>query len=122
MVAAYLAENRDRITAEWMDAVRDDSQIPAADRLTRTALEDHFPAMLDELVVALKRPDQEVEGKEIRETGAEHGKARWRSGYRLDEVLRELARIREDLAETRSGRDGPGLQHAAIIPGRRLRG
>ena len=33
----------------------------------------------------------------------------------------ELARLREDLAEAGSGRDGPGLQHVAILAGRRVR-
>ena len=33
----------------------------------------------------------------------------------------ELARLREDLAEAGSWRDGPGLQHVAILTGRRVR-
>jgi signal transduction histidine kinase len=94
-IAEYLAKNRERVLAEWMDAVRDDEQIPSADRLTMTALRDHFPEMLAEIIVILRQPIDEKGSGEARQTGREHGKARWRSGYRLDEVLRELARIRE---------------------------
>jgi len=77
--------------------VREDAQIPSADRLTLAALEDHFPEMLDELNSVLAHPQVKADAGEIRQTGGEHGKARWRSGYRLDEVLRELARMREIL-------------------------
>lgn len=94
-LARELAAKRDSITARWMEAVRDDPQIPSADRLTLSALEDHFPDMLSELIAALDHPAEKVNSAEAQETGSEHGKGRWRNGYRLDEVLRELARIRE---------------------------
>ena len=58
-------------------------------------LQDHFPEMLREIIVAVRRDDQRVDDHEAHETGAAHGKARWRNGYRLNEVLRELSRIRE---------------------------
>ena len=94
-IAEFLTENRKLILSEWMDAVRDDEQIPSADRLTMTALKDHFPEMLSEIAETLRQPIDEKGSGEARRTGREHGKARWRSGYRLDEVLRELARVRE---------------------------
>jgi signal transduction histidine kinase len=78
-----------------MDAVRDDDQIPSADRLTMTALRDHFPEMLTEIIASLRQPIDEKGSSEARKAGREHGKGRWRNGYRLDEVLRELARVRE---------------------------
>jgi signal transduction histidine kinase len=94
-IADYLTTNREGILAEWMDAVRDDDQIPSADRLTMTALKDHFPEMLTEIGTSLREPIDEKGSNEARKTGREHGKGRWRNGYRLDEVLRELARVRE---------------------------
>ena len=96
-LAGHLQARRDEIINDWTNAVREDAQIPSADRLTLAALEDHFPEMLDELNSVLAHPQVKADAGEIRQTGGEHGKARWRSGYRLDEVLRELARMREIL-------------------------
>jgi signal transduction histidine kinase len=98
LVAERLNANGDRIVSEWMKAVSADAGIPSADRLTITALRDHFPEMLRELVESVRVPSKS-DDDEARETGNAHGKSRWRSGYRLDEVLRELARIREMVLE-----------------------
>lgn len=86
------------IVTEWMNAVREDPEIPSADQLTLKALEDHLPNLLGELVSTLRaRDDEASNAPEIRETSREHGKARWDIGYRFDELLRELARVRETL-------------------------
>jgi signal transduction histidine kinase len=77
-----------------MRAVSSDENIPSADRLTMTTLQDHFPEMLRELAEAVREP-RKSDAPAARETGSAHGRARWRSGYRIDELLRELARIRE---------------------------
>jgi signal transduction histidine kinase len=94
-IAQHLDANRDRIIASWLEAVQRDDRIPSADRLTMEALKDHFPEMLAELISAVHEGQAGEEAGEALETGREHGKARWRNGYRLDEVLRELNRIRE---------------------------
>jgi signal transduction histidine kinase len=101
LIASRLSDAREQVVATWMQAITDDSQIPSADRLTFESLRDHFPQMLQELIEDLKQggggqvqPDQQT-----RETGRAHGTGRWKHGYRLDEVLRELVRIRELLIE-----------------------
>lgn len=94
LVAERLVASRDRIVADWMRAVSSDENIPSADRLTMTTLQDHFPEMLRELAEAVREP-RKSDAPAARETGSAHGRARWRSGYRIDELLRELARIRE---------------------------
>jgi len=68
-LADRLEAIRQEILSEWTTAIYEDKQIPNADRLTLAMLQDHFPEMF----------------------------AEWRNGYRLDEVLRELARVREIL-------------------------
>ena len=78
-----------------MKAASDDDQIPSADRLTMESLKDHFPDMLSELIVAVRRGGHDSNDSTTRNIGRDHGKTRWRNGYRLDEVLRELARVRE---------------------------
>lgn len=90
-----LEADRHEILKEWIHAVREDKHIPAADGLTFSMLQDHFPEMFAEFVTALEQPAVKIDATETKRTGREHGKARWRNGYRLDEVLRELARIRE---------------------------
>jgi signal transduction histidine kinase len=90
----WLDATRREIVSEWMKAVQEDPQIPDADRLTLAALEDHFPDILADLIAALRNPAL-PDDSETRQTAREHGGRRLRQGYRLDEVLRELARIRE---------------------------
>ena len=94
MLAHHLEAARHEIVSGWMKAVQEDAQIPNADRLTLAALEDHFPEMLAELIVALQEPATAGD-PDNRRTGREHGGRRLRQGYRLDEALRELARVRE---------------------------
>ena len=94
-IVEWLEANRGQIITRWMNAVAEDEHIPSSDRLTMTMLQDHFPEMLREIIVEVRRDHQRVDDQEAHETGAAHGKARWRHGYRLNEVLRELARIRE---------------------------
>ena len=93
-VAHHVSSRKEAIVREWMNVVAADPEIPSADRLTFSALEDHLPEMLLELAAAIHH-GAEVEEHSIKATSAAHGKARWRNGYRLDEVLRELNRIRE---------------------------
>ncbi|EDY18002.1 histidine kinase [Chthoniobacter flavus Ellin428] len=94
-LADRLDADRYEIMTEWIHAVREDKRIPAADSLTLSMLQDHFPEMFAELVTALVQAPAAVNTPETQKTGREHGKTRWRNGYRLDEVLRELARVRE---------------------------
>ena len=95
-LAGQLESERNEVVSEWMAAVREDPEIPNADHLTLGALQDHLPQILVELVEALRKPPQDLQdAPEPRQTAREHGKMRWRSGYRFDELLRELARIRE---------------------------
>ena len=95
-LAERLQQSRLEILTDWTDAVRDDPLIPDAHELTLAALQDHFPQLLNELLTGLRQPATLLDA-ESRQVADNHGSARWRQGYRLDEVLRELARIREIL-------------------------
>jgi signal transduction histidine kinase len=102
-LAARLEADLPDLMIEWADAVRDDPEIAATDHLTLTMLRDHFPQMLGELVEMLRTPAADPHVSEVREVGREHGKTRWRHGYRLDEMLRELARMRTLVLRRASG-------------------
>ncbi|HSI13868.1 MAG TPA: sensor histidine kinase [Chthoniobacter sp.] len=93
--AKHLEQNSERIVDNWVQAVADDEAIPSADRLTMKVLRDHFPEMLQELIQEIREKKHGGTNGHSRDIGRAHGKARWRHGYRLDEALRELARIRE---------------------------
>jgi signal transduction histidine kinase len=99
LIIRRLESDRERVISDWMEAVRNDETIPSADRLTLAALRDDFPEMLQELIEYLRQGDVTPDSAKTQATGAAHGKGRWRHGYRLDEVLRELARVREMLLE-----------------------
>ena len=94
-VAQHLETHIEALVRRWVDAVVSDTEIPSSDRMTFSALQDHFPEMLRELAVTIRVGVQEVREGEIKTTGAAHGKMRWKNGYRLDEVLRELDRARQ---------------------------
>jgi two-component system CheB/CheR fusion protein len=80
----------------WLESVRRDrSQIPSAQDLTVPQLRDHVPSLLDEIINAVvgeTPPDVEADGRE-------HGRQRWGTGYDIQEVLRELAILREVLMD-----------------------
>jgi len=116
-LADWLDQNRLSIISQWMVAVRGDGKIPSADHLTISALEDHFPQLLAELIEVLRQADPAVNLWQTQRTGESHGKARWRNGYRLDEVIRELARLREiilgKVRDFAHQRDSPEMREAA---------
>ncbi len=99
LIVQRLDSNQERLLTGWMDAVRNDGSIPSADRLTLANLRDDFPEMLRELIEYLRQGDVTPDSAETRTTGMAHGSGRWKQGYRLDEVLHELARVREMLLE-----------------------
>ncbi len=82
---------------EWVKVVESDPEIPTSDRLTFSALEDHFPEMLQELAGEIRSGPLTSDSASVKATAKAHAKSRWKNGYRLDEVLRELNRIREML-------------------------
>ncbi|MEI9898125.1 MAG: sensor histidine kinase [Chthoniobacter sp.] len=93
-IALHLQGRRQQIISKWIQAVSEDDKIPSADELTFDSLKDHLPEMLSELISAIAEGRIDLVDGQTLQSGEDHGKARWRDGYRLDEVLRELARMR----------------------------
>lgn len=93
-LADFLCAREERIIAEWMTLVRRDKRLRASDTITTEQLRDHLPMMFNDLADTL-RSDVEPENDEAADANAvSHGHHRWEQGYRLDELLRELARVR----------------------------
>jgi signal transduction histidine kinase len=86
------------LTERWMRAVFHDTELSEADRLTYEQLSDHIPAILEEICSALEDQDLDQVEPAIERNARKHGKLRWRQGYRIDELVRELDLFRQMLA------------------------
>jgi signal transduction histidine kinase len=93
--AEYLARQQTAILEQWQLTVRRDTQIETADRLPHQELVDHLPRLLRELCEFLHARDVDILTGEARRDAANHGELRWRGGYRIDELLRELEAVRQ---------------------------
>jgi signal transduction histidine kinase len=80
-------------------------QLPSAKHLDEPALNDHVPALLDELVAAFEsRSDETIPEALLHGTPPEHGMDRHRVGFDIVEVVAEYNILRaciHDLAESR---------------------
>lgn len=80
-----------------MRAVFHDTELSDADRLTYEQLSDHIPAILEEICSALEDQDLDQVEPAIERNARKHGKLRWKQGYRIDELVRELDLFRQML-------------------------
>jgi hypothetical protein len=85
-----------------MRAVADDVDVVHSDELTRAQLADHLPVIFDEICFALEAQDLDSVEPAIRRNARIHGKWRWRQGYQIGELVRELELFRE-ICATRIG-------------------
>ena len=96
--AESLRQEQVSLTERWMRAVFHDIELSDADRLTYEQLSDHIPAILEEICSALEDQDLDQVEPAIERNARKHGKLRWRQGYRIDELVRELDLFRQMLA------------------------
>ncbi|MDE1179758.1 sensor histidine kinase [Paraburkholderia sp.] len=96
--AEHLRQHRVELTERWMRAVFHDAELTDSDRLTYEQLADHIPNILEEICVALQDQDFDQVEPAIERDARQHGKLRWRQGYRIDELVRELDLFRQMLA------------------------
>ncbi len=85
------------LTERWMKAVFGDADLDESDKLTYEQLADNLPNILDEICVALENEDLNQVEPAIERNARMHGRLRWRQGYRLDELVRELELFRQML-------------------------
>jgi signal transduction histidine kinase len=96
-LARWLRQGQAGLTEAWMQAVAADAGLARADRLG-WELPDHLPDILDEICRALEAQDLGPVEPTIERDARQHGKLRWRQGYRIDELVRELEVFRQVLA------------------------
>jgi two-component system, OmpR family, phosphate regulon sensor histidine kinase PhoR len=99
-LAALIKRKRDALLSQWREQVR---ELPSAKHLDTPALNDHVPALLDELVTALYRmSDQTIPEALLEGSPPVHGMQRQQDGFDIVEVVAEYNILRgciHDLAE-----------------------
>jgi signal transduction histidine kinase len=96
----FVLSHRKEILRSWIAAVDRHPDISASDNLTYTQLLDHLPELCSELAALLKQPGAESVKKEAKRDAKAHGWKRWRQGYKLDELIREICLIRRHFIDT----------------------
>lgn len=96
----FVLARREQILQSWIAAVDQHPSISASDNLTYTQLLDHLPELCTELAALLKRPNAQDIRREARHDARAHGWKRWRQGYKLEEVIREICLIRRNFNDT----------------------
>jgi signal transduction histidine kinase len=98
-LADHVGRHRDAIVLSWQRAIQRDPELADGESLPRAELIDHIPAMLAAFERSLRAVATEgdaaaqVPGQE--QPAAAHGLQRWRQGYDLREVARELGKLNE---------------------------
>jgi signal transduction histidine kinase len=88
--AEHLRVHQPTITDSWIEAVKRDPGIASSRKLTRAELSDHLPALFNDLIDYLQASATEGTRQRVRREAQRHGDVRWKQGYRLIELLREL--------------------------------
>jgi signal transduction histidine kinase len=102
--AEYLRARQSSITDAWVEAVRSDYAIASSQKLTRSELSDHLPALFNDLLDYFLTSAAETTRDRVRREARRHGNQRWNQGYQLTELLREIGIIHRLLL--REGLDG----------------
>src|SRR5215468_9596236 len=92
----FVLSHRDEILKSWIATIDQHPNISASDNLTYTQLLDHLPELCTELAALLKQPNAHDIQREAREDARAHGWKRWRQGYKLEELIREICLIRRN--------------------------
>jgi signal transduction histidine kinase len=97
-LADHVGHHREAMVLAWQRAIQRDPELTEGESLPRAELIDHIPAMLSAFERSLRAAgtegavDAQVSGQE---PAAAHGLQRWRQGYDLREVARELGKLNE---------------------------
>ncbi|MDP9087594.1 MAG: sensor histidine kinase [Pseudomonadota bacterium] len=108
-LADYLQARRADILSAWRTAIQRDPALTTSASLPRADLYDHIPALLATFEQQLRKgaaASTEAYEDIAQEPAAAHGLQRWKQGYDLREVTRELGKLNETVvAELESYND-----------------
>src|SRR5262249_15876169 len=97
--ADFVLAHRPEILQSWITAVDKHPNISTSENLTYTQLLDHLPELCTELGALLKHPNAQEIKREASQDARAHGWKRWRQGYKLEELIREICLIRRNFNE-----------------------
>jgi hypothetical protein len=94
-ISRLLSSGSEQILRSWSEKVMSDRRVQSDSQLSYVQLIDHIPQIIEELkhAMAADKPKESLIG------GNHHGRQRWRQGYELKEVIRELILLRATLLE-----------------------
>jgi len=92
-----LRDQREVLTNRWIKSELRDTDIGHCDALTYEQQADHIPVILDQICYFLESEHLKDVEAAIERDAREHGHWRWKQGYRLDELIRELDLFRRVL-------------------------
>ena len=95
-IRRLIKNGQETIVRTWTEKVAADRRVTSDERLSYLQLVDHIPQIVEELHDALGNGHGEAT---MLSQGREHGRQRWRQGYELKEVVRELTLLRVTLVE-----------------------
>ncbi len=97
--ADYVKQERDAIGRKWMPLVRQSLDVPDAMHISHEALEDHVPALMDDLVERLRLEKEGLkEGAAVHSRA--HGREQWKAGYNISELIWEIYIIRRVVTQS----------------------
>lgn len=122
-VADLLEQKKPLLLEKWAARVLGDPKVPAAAHLSRLALYDHFPQILDRIITRLRTADGQSAGAEsLGATVADspeagvHVRNRIAADYSVPEVICELSHLRWSIIELcEHAVGGPDEPSATII-------
>jgi hypothetical protein len=91
--AEHLRAHQSTITETWVQAVKSNPEIASSQKLTRAELADHLPALFNDLIDYLRTSAPEGTRQRVRQEAEHHGNQRWKQGFWLIELLRELGTV-----------------------------
>jgi hypothetical protein len=106
-ISRLLASGSEQIVRTWSEKVMSDRRVQTDARLSYIQLIDHIPEIIEELKQAMATS---LPSEHLREAH-NHGRQRWRQGYELKEVIRELILLRATLLEFLETYRGAMRQH-----------
>ena len=94
--ADHVHQQRSAIDSQWMQLVKESPDVPDAVHISHDDLQDHVPELIDDLVDRL-RLDKEGPADAVSEHSRSHGRAQWKAGYNLSELIWEIYIIKRVL-------------------------
>lgn len=115
-LSTYLGQRREHLLQLWREAVRRDAELTTSAGLSRGALDDHIPSVLDDFAHRLQAQRAHRAWAELqqRHDAAEHGMHRWQQGYDIREALREWGHLESVILQEL---DRYAQEHPQVEPG-----